>query len=49
MKMDEFIESCIKSEEIKFILLKIYEISLTEFKKEMVRIQSTCRSEYTCF
>ena len=47
--MDEFIESCEKSEEIKFILLKIYEISLTEFRKEMVRIQSKGRSEYTSF
>ena len=47
--MDEFIESCEKSEEIKFILLNIYEISLTEFKKEMVRIQSKGRSEYTSF
>ena len=51
MKMDleQFIESCEKSEEIKFILLKIYEISLTEFKKEMIRIQSKGRSEYTSF
>ena len=47
--MDEFIESCEKSEEIKFILLNIYEISLKEFKKEMVRIQSKGRSEYTSF
>lgn len=49
MKMDHFIESCEKSEEIKFILLNIYEISLKEFKKEMVRIQSKGRSEYTSF
>ena len=47
--MDEFIESCEKSEEIKFILLNIYEISLKEFKKEMVRIQSKGRSGYTSF
>lgn len=47
--MDHFIESCEKSEEIKFILLNIYEISLKEFKKEMVRIQSKDRSEYTSF
>ena len=47
--MDHFIESCEKSEEIKFILLNIYEISLKEFKKEMVRIQSKGRSEYTSF
>ena len=47
--MDEFIESCEKREEIKFILLKIYEISLKEFNKEMTRIQSKGRSEYTSF
>ena len=47
--MDEFIESCVKSEEIKFILLKIYEISLKEFKKQLDRIQLNRRSEYTCF
>ena len=49
MDLEQFIESCEKSEEIKFILLKIYEISLTEFRKEMVRIQSKGRSEYTSF
>lgn len=49
MKMDQFIESCEKSEEIKFILLKIYEISLKEFNKEKIRIQTKRRSEYTCF
>lgn len=49
MKMDEFLESCVKSEEMKFILLKIYEISLKEFKKQMERIQLHRRSEYTCF
>lgn len=51
MKMDleQFIESCEKSEEIKFILLKIYEISLKEFNKEKVRIQTKGRSEYTYF
>ena len=49
MDLEQFIESCEKSEEIKFILLKIYEISLTEFRKEMVRIQSKGRSEYACF
>ena len=49
MDLEQFIESCEKREEIKFILLKIYEISLTEFKKEMIRIQSKGRSEYTCF
>lgn len=47
--MDEFIESCEKREEIKFILLKIYEISLKEFNKEKDRIQIKGRSEYTCF
>jgi hypothetical protein len=51
MKMDleQFIESCEKSEEIKFILLKIYEISLKEFKKQLDRIQLYRRSEYTSF
>ena len=47
--MDQFIESCEKSEEIKFILLKIYEISLKEFNKERERIQFKGRSEYTFF
>ena len=47
--MDEFIESCEKREEIKFILLKIYEISLKEFNKEKERIQTKGRSEYTYF
>ena len=49
MDLDQFIESCEKSEEIKFILLKIYEISLKEFNKEKIRIQTKRRSEYTCF
>ena len=47
--MDEFIESCEKREEIKFILLKIYEISLKEFNKEKKRIKSNIQSEYTYF
>ena len=47
--MDQFIESCEKSEEIKFILLKIYEISIKEFNKERERIQFKGRSEYTFF
>ena len=47
--MAQFIESCEKSEEIKFILLKIYEISLKEFNKERERIQFKGRSEYTFF
>jgi hypothetical protein len=47
--LEQFIESCEKREEIKFILLKIYEISLKEFKEQLDRIQLKGRSEYTCF